>query len=185
MKDYRSEWKGWDNLPQHKEGHTGKYPIYQQALFNIVKNHQPKNILEIGFNAGHSACCFLNAAPNTKMITFDICRWGTEYPALAVLKEFFDIELIEGDSLLTVPKWSKENTVKFDFIFVDGAHFGEHPYKDMINCLELVAIDGLILIDDMHIPDVFYAHQKINWSNFSPISVPSTEKKFKVYKRIK
>ena len=63
-------------------------------MYNILKITRPKSILEIGFNGGHSACCFLNASPSAKMYTFDICRWGMEEKALSVLKEHFDINLI-------------------------------------------------------------------------------------------
>ena len=105
----RRKWKGWEELPAAKEGHTGTKPDYQKFMYELIDKNKPKTILEIGFNAGHSACCFLNASPTAKMVTFDICRHETEKLAEEVLKEYFDITLIEGDSTRTIPNYFKEN----------------------------------------------------------------------------
>ena len=106
----RKQWLGWNELPEPSAGNTGDYEEIQRFLFNLVKEHNPKNILEIGFNAGHSACCFLNASPKSKMYTFDICQHGTEKKAYEVLKGHFDINLIEHSSNKETP------TVRKNFI---------------------------------------------------------------------
>jgi predicted O-methyltransferase YrrM len=142
-------WKGWSELPSPIEGHTGKYINYQEYLYNLVKDLNPKTILEIGFNAGHSACCFLNAAPNAKMVTFDICRHDTEKSAEEVLKKYFDITLIDGDSIETVPQYFEDNpTHTFDLVFIDGWHSDEHPYKDTVNTMDSINKNGILIIDD-------------------------------------
>jgi len=184
MNDFRTEWKGWSELPLHKEGHTGKYPRYQSFLFELVQSVNPDNIFEIGFNAGHSACCFLNAAPQAKMVTFDICRHGTEQPALKVLQKYFDITLIPGDSVKTVPVWLENNPTQFDLMFIDGYHLNDHPYLDIVNSYKRCKVGGVVLVDDLHIPDVKTSFNKVDWTGFEEISVPSIEKIIKVYRRV-
>jgi len=181
--DFRKSWMGWNELPVAKEGHTGKYIRYQSKLHNIVKNRIPKHILEIGFNAGHSACCFLNASPESKLYTFDICRHGTEHIAHKVLSKYFDITLIEGNSTESVPKFFENNDIKFDLIFIDGAHYGDTPYYDMINTKNHVNKGGLIVIDDMNIKDVSKCYNKIDWSGFREIKVSNVEKKIKTLEK--
>tara|TARA_Y100000310_G_C20548744_1_gene746944 strand:+ start:511 stop:1140 length:630 start_codon:yes stop_codon:yes gene_type:complete len=184
--DIRDEWKGWIELPGGIEGHTGKYPNYQNLLFDVVRALNPKNILEIGFNAGHSACCFLNAAPKAEMVTFDICHHGTEKPAIEVLKKYFNIKLIEGDSRETVPTFFKENDVKFDFAFIDGGHQSDLPYEDMKNVKHIINIGGLLIIDDMGVGSVDECFNRIDWTGFCDLSgdLSHIEKNIVILKRM-
>jgi len=175
MDDNRNKWKGWSELPTAKEGNTGKYPNYQNLLFNMLQETKPKNILEIGFNAGHSACCFLNASPDANMITFDICRWGTELLALEVLKKYFNIKLIKGDSTETVPAFFEENDIKFDLVFIDGYHGYDPsikknvPYEDMMNVKHAINPGGIIIIDDMGVGTVTECYRKVDWTGFERV----------------
>lgn len=182
--DFRTEWTGWNDLPTAREGHTGKYIKYQTLLFETVKELKPSNILEIGFNAGHSACCFLNAHPSAKMVTFDICRHGTEDAALQALQPHFDITLVRGDSVETVPKYLKENDTLFDFVFIDGLHLGKHPYLDFMNTKDRIAPGGIIVVDDMDVGTVPSCFAKVNWSGFGEIKVRSQiEKRIKILRK--
>lgn len=176
--DIRDEWRGWEGLPHYKEGNTSKYPNYQLFLFELIRDLRPDNILEIGFNAGHSACCFLNAAPGASLVTFDICRHGTEWPAYEELDKYFDINLIEGDSIEEVPKYlANSPEVYFDLIFIDGNHSGEHPYYDIKNTIDRLNKDGIFIIDDMGTLDVRRAVEKFNWDDFEEITnIPNKEK---------
>lgn len=179
--DYRNEWKGWTELPKAtyspddeytaKEGNTGRYPNYQKLLFKLTNELQPKSILEIGFNAGHSACCFLNAAPNAKMVTFDLCRWDTEQPALEVLQKYFDISLVKGDSSKTIPEFFNGNDVKFDLAFIDGGHTHDIPYKDMINTKNQINSGGLLIVDDFGVGSVTSCFNIVDWSDFEMIPI--------------
>jgi len=177
-------WKGWTELPQPKEGNTGKYVKYQEFLYKTVKDLNPINILEIGFNAGHSACCFLNAAPNAKMVTFDLCRWDTEKSAEKVLSAYFDITLIEGNSIETVPNYFKNNPeISFDFMFIDGGHMGQTPYLDYKNTKNHINNNGIYVLDDMDGPSVFSGYKRHTWDNFELVKVPLIEKEIIVLKK--
>jgi len=184
MKEYRNEWKGWNELPKAKEGHTGKYLQYQTLLFETVKELKPTNILEIGFNAGHSACCFLNAFPKTKMVTFDICRHGTEDAALQTLQSYFDITLVKGDSIQTVPEYLKENDTLFDFVFIDGFHLKDHPYLDIMNTKDRITSGGIIVVDDMNVGSVPSCYARVDWSGFEEINFKNKiEKETKILQK--
>jgi len=186
MSDFRNQWKGWSDLPQYKEGNTGKYLKYQTFLFDLIREEKPSRILEIGFNAGHSACCFLNANPDAEMISFDICRHGTEQPAYEVLSKYFNLTLIEGDSTTTVPSYFAENnTSMFDFIFVDGGHSNDVPYLDILNTLPYLNNNGVVLIDDADSSAVRAGIGKIDWVDFQPMEVPQIEKRIRVFRKVK
>ena len=72
----------------------------------LAKKDGIVNILEIGFNAGHSAELWLSVKPNIKVTSFDI---GT-HSYLTLGKDFIDRKfpgrhtLILGDSRETLPK---------------------------------------------------------------------------------
>lgn len=184
MSDFRNQWKGWNDLPHYREGNTGKYIKYQTYLFDLVREKKPGRILEIGFNAGHSACCFLNANPDTEMISFDICRHGTEQPAYEVLTKYFNLTLVKGDSTLTVPSYFADNsTSKFDFIFVDGGHSDDVPYLDILNTLPHLNTNGIIIVDDADQHAVRIGISKIDWDGLEPMEVPQIEKRIRVFKK--
>jgi len=148
---------GYSELPTAVEGNTSENLQNYSRLFDYVSYLKPKSILEVGFNAGHSACCFLNASPNSSLVSFDICRHGSEEPAYNILKKYFDIELIKGDSKVSIPEWSLTNSKKFDFIFIDGGHDYDTCSKDISNCLPLLSKGGTIVVDDGWIDTVITA----------------------------
>ena len=164
--DFRKNWLGWLELPDWREGNSGNSVDYQTFMFDFVKEKQPRSILEIGFNAGHSACCFLNASPRANLVAFDICIWGTEQPAAEALSKYFDIELVKGDSTETVPEYMQSHDDTFDFVFVDGGHRGDTPYLDIANTKDRVNPGGYILIDNMEEPPVEKAFERVDWSDY-------------------
>ena len=184
----RKEWKGWNDLPKAIEGNTGRYPKYQEFMFNLLQatGISKIHILEIGFNAGHSACCFLNAMPDATMMTFDICHHKTVAEGFKVLSDHFDIDLVAGDSTKTIPTFIKENpNVMFDFAFIDGGHKGNIPLLDIQNVAPIVKVGGIMVIDDMNISDVVKAVGKFNWSDWETLEIPKIEKSIRVFKKIK
>jgi len=153
--DFKNSWLGWNNLPEIREGRCTDDCL--EYMYNILKIACPKSILEIGFNGGHSACCFLNASPSAKMYTFDICRWGIEEKALSVLKEHFDINLIKGDSIYKVPEFLEKNNLLFDLIFIDGCHDYDIALLDIKNTMNFLSNDGILIVDDLHMGGVYSA----------------------------
>ena len=54
------------------EGYTEQVPEQVQILKAFVNNDKIINVLEIGMNAGHSSCLFLENNKQCNVISFDI-----------------------------------------------------------------------------------------------------------------
>jgi len=55
---------------------------------------------------------------------------------------------VESDAFFT----TYEGRLSFDLCLVDGLHNWEQSYRDILNCFNMLAIGGLVLVDDV-IPD--------------------------------
>ena len=119
-------------------------------LKDVVMKDDVKQVMEIGFNAGHSSELFLETNPNVHVTSFDI----VQYNCVNVGKKFIDEKfpnrhtLIKGDSLKTVPEYASKNNAKFDVIFIDGGHTYEVSKGDIINCKPLAHKDTVVIMDD-------------------------------------
>lgn len=132
------------------EGYSQQIKGQADFLRNIVNDKSIHNVMEIGFNAGHSAELFLSSNPNINLVSFDI--GSHEYVKLG--KQFIDKTypnrhtLIIGDSLNTVPEYFKKENKKFDIIFIDGGHDYDIAKGDILNCRKLAHDKTIVIIDD-------------------------------------
>ena len=144
-----------DELYENREkmnmdGYSTQIQGQVDFLKNIVQDDNVKNVMEIGFNAGHSSELFLQTNPNIHVTSFDI----GQYNCVNVGKRFIDEKfrgrhtLIKGDSLKTVPEFASKNDIKFDVIFIDGGHTYEVSKGDIINCKPLAHKDTMVILDD-------------------------------------
>lgn len=105
-----------------------------------------KDVLEIGFNAGHSTLIFLLANENTRITIIDICLFAYVEECFQYLNRVFPgrLRLIKGDSTKVIRELSGE---KFDLIHFDGGK-EKTIFLDLKNCVDLVNDDHVLVIDD-------------------------------------
>lgn len=133
------------------EGHSQQSKEETEFLKNIINNNTINNVMEIGFNAGHSAEIFLSSNKNINLVSFDIGHH--QYVNLG--KKFIDKTypdrhtLIIGNSLDTVPEYFKKENKKFDLIFIDGGHHYNIAKGDLINCKNLAHNKTIVIMDDI------------------------------------
>ncbi len=132
------------------EGYSQQVPQQVEDLITLTNKPNLK-MMEIGFNAGHSAEVFLQNNNELTLTSFDLGNHDYVTPA----KEYIDATypnrhtLILGDSRITVPIYLQNNkAVKFDIIFIDGGHDYEIAKADMENCFHLAHKDTIVILDD-------------------------------------
>jgi hypothetical protein len=132
------------------EGHSLEISTQVKDLINLSKLPDI-NIMEIGFNAGHSAEIFLQNNPSAKLTSFDL---GV-HAYCQVAKEYMDLTypnrhtLILGDSTITLPKYIDENPNRiFDLIFIDGGHDYMIADSDLKNCRKMANKETIVIMDD-------------------------------------
>ena len=132
------------------EGHSQQVPQQVEDLIRLT-NAPNITVLEIGFNAGHSAEVFLKNNPDLSLVSFDL----GEYRYVSPGKEYIDATypnrhtLIVGDSRNTIPAYIEKNKgTTFDFIFIDGGHDYDIAKTDIENCFHLAHKNTIVALDD-------------------------------------
>jgi len=138
--------------------YDGDFFDLYHLCWKIGATKNPKKIMEIGCRTGLSIAQLLSACfdyIDKKVVIFDRFDDGMCSPQL-VLKHLeylaipsHFITFYTGDSTETVPEFKKTNTDLFDWILVDGGHTPEQLLIDLENVVDLVAPEGVIVVDDI------------------------------------
>lgn len=134
------------------EGNCSQVEDQMIDLIDLIKTENIINVMEIGFNAGHSSNLFLKHNNLINITSFDInMHEYTQYGANWINKNYPNrFNIIYGDSSKTVPNFMKNNiNIKFDLIFIDGGHYIEQCTEDMKNCYKMCHKDTIIILDDV------------------------------------
>jgi predicted O-methyltransferase YrrM len=132
------------------EGHSQQIPQQVQDLVDLTSAPNIK-VMEIGFNAGHSAEIILKNNENLTLTSFDLGSHSYVTTAKEYIDETFPNRhtLYFGDSRKSIPSYIKNNKgVKFDVIFIDGGHCYDISRADMENCFHLSHKDTIVIMDD-------------------------------------
>lgn len=116
----------------------------RRNLANLIKSRN--KVLEIGFNAGHSALIMLLANKDTKITIIDTCQHAYTEECFSYLNRSFPgrLKLTKGDSTKVMQALNGE---KFDLIHYDGGK-EKTISEDLKNSIDLVEDDHILLIDD-------------------------------------
>ena len=93
------------------EGYSQQVTKQVEDLVYLINNPNIKNVMEIGFNAGHSAEVFLQNNKELTLTSFDL----GSHNYVNAAKEYIDANypnrhsLILGDSRKTVPMYLENN----------------------------------------------------------------------------
>ena len=110
---------------------------YAHVRANLVMlSRGASNILEVGFNAGHSCVLMLLANPMCKVTICDNCAHPYTEPCFEYIREAFPgrVELVKGDSVKTLPEIVRNGTHKYDMFHIDGNHDFDVVMQDVQNC---------------------------------------------------
>lgn len=123
---------------------------FGQLLFRMVREYQPKTILELGTSLGITTSYLSLAKPDAKIVTLE----GSSAVAEKAKQNFQslqlgNISLIEGnfDETLTTLV-SGLSTV--DFCFIDGNHRREPTERYFRQLLPKLHNDSILIFDDIH-----------------------------------
>jgi len=129
------------------------------VLGAYVRLLRPKNYMEIGTRRGHSVCMVARCAT----VPLKICCFDAFLPGYAgepnpgfehVKKELAkfgcsDAACFVGNSRDTVPEYFENNPDPVELFLVDGDHSAEGARADLLNAIGHVAINGLLVFDDI------------------------------------
>jgi predicted O-methyltransferase YrrM len=133
------------------EGHSGVRHL--QFYRDTIAAGKIKRVCEIGFNAGHSAQCFLEADSDIHVLSFDL----VSHPYVYYAKMYIDAKfpgrhiLVAGTSAVSVPAYVAENpgSAKYDMIFIDGDHTRDGALADIRSMRALARPGTTVIIDNV------------------------------------
>ena len=140
----------FNNNCRDLEGNVGSFSEKSKDLIQLT-NKPYLNVMEIGFNAGHSADIFLRNNENLQLTSFDI----GDHDYVSVSKKYIDMLypgrhlLIVGDSTKNVTTFAQLYNTRFDVIFIDGGHSYEVAMADLQNSMLLAHKDTIVIMDDI------------------------------------
>ena len=143
-----------------KYGEDWRYADLTTALWAAATTLHPRRYLEIGVRRGRSLAVVACAEAGVNIVGFDL--WMADYAGmqnpgptwvseeLARLGHLGHLELVEGDSLATVPRYlSRDRDLFFDLITVDGDHSYLGASLDLKHVLPRLAVGGAVVFDDI------------------------------------
>ena len=142
----------WGNIFYLQNGTEMVKSFVQKRSYFCEFAFEVDCIVEIGFNAGHSAMLGLTANDDVVYRSIDFGQQYTEACYHVLKNRFGDrISLTIGDSADVLPIikeiYPEIDTLKTGW-FIDGDHSYEYFKKDMTNVLNLAKQGDLIFLDD-------------------------------------
>jgi hypothetical protein len=127
------------------EGRVAKRRNFQRTLYG------QRSLLEIGFNAGHSALLALDANPELTYVGIDIASNPYTVACGEILRFAYGprFQLHVGDSRIVAPRLIiQSGAYQFDVVHVDGGHDPLTAQLDLSSALLACKPEGIVLMDD-------------------------------------
>jgi hypothetical protein len=175
------------------EGNISWYPEREYTIVDLITQHKPKNLIEIGFNEGHSALLICNTIKKLiledpsynetpiRLFIFDVCKYNCTMTNFDIISNHFrglniHLHIVQGDSLNTVPRTLDSIYENFDFIEIDGCHLKECVYNDIINTYGRLNENGILYVDDFNStkdphPEIDDVVKSIDWKGFNTYNI--------------
>lgn len=132
-------------------------------IYDYVEKHKPGVLMETGTWNGKSAKHMLKLGAK-KYVGFDVWDEGTEeldkiennvkaHAKLEDVQELLkddDVELIQGNTRYTLPRYAKGKERFVDVAIIDGGHSVPTIKSDFLHILSMMKTDGVIFIDDYY-----------------------------------
>jgi hypothetical protein len=144
-----------DLLDQHLnfsfgQGHSGQVEYLTISL--ALLSREASTFCQTGFNSGHSAVTVLESSRSIKVLSFDIGWESVVFAAERYINghERYSSrhELVLGDSRDTVAAVADARARFCDMVFVDGGHFNDVPFSDIMSLALLSHNATLLIVDD-------------------------------------
>lgn len=129
----------------------------------FLYSHLVKDIMEIGFNAGHSTFLYLISNPISKIQLFDLGEHSYSRLCFEYLNSEFPnrLSVVWGDSVKTLATYQPK--IDYDLIHIDGGHWRFVAESDIRNVERISSVDSLIIFDDsLYDPLASFLYELIN-----------------------
>jgi len=127
----------------HLEDKISIIPAFINDIVKYARNPKILNVLDIGFNAGHTASALLTANDKLNVVSFDMGINNYVYISKKFLSSTFGRhKLIIGDSKKI------HNKIKYDLIIIDGGREYKNVLNDIRNCKSNAHSETIIIITD-------------------------------------
>ena len=134
---------------------------------------------QVGFNAGHSAIVWLQAATTQRLFSFDLCTEAYCEAAQQLVEALFPgrLRYVKGNSIKTFGAEAKPVAPhQCDLVFIDGYHNGFAPLRDLSNGRDASHNGSIVVADDCspRFPDVERAFRTMATRNQVQVIPDST-----------
>ena len=151
--------------------HATEYPVdadpideyREKRAFYAAALSGRRSLLEVGFNAGHSALLALMSQPDLMYTGVDICQTTYTIPCAKYMAQAFKdrFTMFKGDSREILPRLATHHTDRsFDVFHIDGDHDESPVRTDISNVLRISPLNGLVILDDIDFPGVAKAYKE-------------------------
>ena len=113
---------------------------------------ESEHVLEIGFNAGHSAVRMLTASDSLDYLGIDLGLHSYSKPTADLLDHHFGhrFQMAWGNSNRVLSQIDDQTSQSFDLVHIDGGHDEASLRFDLDWCVQRCARETRILVDDSY-----------------------------------